>query len=283
MVEKAALVTGSSSGIGQATALALAREGYHVLAAMRDPNRAADLLDLAATQNDADRIEVLALDLLQDTETIEATVRSAVRGVGTLDVLVNNAGTAEGGAVEEIPVPLWRRVMETNFFGPLACIRAVLPGMRERGSGAILNVTSINGRVSGAGGGPYSASKFALEALSEALRLEMLPFGVTVVIIQPGLYKTGIWGRPYEVNRDPHSPYVALNREMAEFFEDGWRDPATADPAEVGRLVCAILRERHPTLRYPVGRVGGGMLAKELIDFWIQRPWEEVEARYREE
>jgi len=283
MVERAALVTGSSSGIGQATALALAREGYHVVAAMRDPNRAGDLLDSAAAQNDADRIEVLTLDLLQDTDTIEATVRSAVRGVGNLDVLVNNAGTAEGGAVEEIPVRLWRRVMETNFFGPLACIRAVLPGMRERGSGAILNVTSINGRVSGAGGGPYSASKFALEALSEALRLEKLPFGVTVAIIQPGLYRTGIWGRPYEVNRDPHSPYAALNREMAEFFEDGWREPATADPAEVGQLVCAILRERHPTLRYPVGRVGGGMPAKELIDFWIQRPWEEVEARYREE
>ncbi len=281
--EKTALVTGSSSGVGQATALALAREGYYVLAAMRDPNRAADLLDAASSQGDADRIEVVGLDLLQNSEIIEATVRSAVRRVGHLDVLVNNAGTAEGGAVEEIPVRLWRRVMETNFFGPLACIRAAVPGMREQGSGAIVNVTSINGRVSGAGGGPYAASKFALEALSEALRLEMNPFGVTVVIIQPGLYKTAIWGRPYEVNRDPKSPYAALNRDMAEFFENGWRDPAVADPAEVGQLVCAILREDHPTLRYPIGRVGGGLSARELIDFWIKRPWEEVEARYRDE
>lgn len=248
---------------------------------MRDPTKASHLLECASAQGDADRIEVLALDLLQSTDTIEATVRSAVRRVGHLDVLVNNAGTAEGGAVEEIPMRLWRRVMDTNFFGPLACIRAVLPGMREQGSGAILNVTSINGRVSVAGGGPYSASKFALEALSEALRLEMLPFGVTVVVIQPGIYKTAIWGRPYEVNRDPNSPYAELNRGMADFFEHGWRDPAVGDPAEVGQLVCAILRESHPTLRYPVGRVGGGMSAKELIDFWVGRPWEEVEARHR--
>lgn len=111
----------------------------------------------------------------------------------------------------------------------------------------------------------------------------MLPFGVTGVIIQPGLYKTAIWGRSYEVNRDSKSPYAALNRGMAEFFEHGWRNPAVADPAEVGRLVGAILRQSHPTLRYPVGRVGDGMSAKELIDFWIKRPWEEVEARYRDE
>ncbi|MGA9776006.1 MAG: SDR family NAD(P)-dependent oxidoreductase [Candidatus Dormiibacterota bacterium] len=152
--EKTALVTGSSSGIGRATALALLRYGYPVIAAMRDPNKAGPLLDAASAQGDADRIEVLVLDLLQDTAVIEATVRSGIRRVGHLDVLVNNAGTAEGGAVEEIPMRLWRRVMETNFFGPLACIRAVLPGMREQGSGAILNVTSINGRVSGAGGSP---------------------------------------------------------------------------------------------------------------------------------
>ncbi len=281
--DRTALVTGSSSGIGQAAALALARDGYYVLAAMRDPNKAGALLDAAAAQGDSDRIEVLVLDLLQTTEVIEETVRSAIGRVGHLDVLVNNAGTAAGGAVEEIPVARWRHVMETNFFGPLACIRAAVPGMREQGSGAILNVTSINGRVSGAGGGPYAASKFALEALAEALRFEMLPFGVTVVVIQPGLYKTAIWGRQYGVNPDPRSPYAALNRDMAEFFEQGWRNPAVADPAEVGQLVCAILREDHPTLRYPVGRVGDGMSAKDLIDFWIQRPWEEVEARHRDE
>lgn len=281
MASQTALVTGSSSGIGQAIALALAQEGYHILAAMRSPEKADNLLAEASALGVASHIEVMFLDLLQGSDAIEARVRAAVLRVGHLDVLVNNAGTAEGGAIEELPDRLWRRVMETNFFGALACMRAAIPGMRERGAGAIINITSINGRVAGAGNGPYSASKFALEAASECLRLEMRPFGVKVAIIQPGQYKTAIWGRPYEVNLDPASPYAALNQGLANFFAHGG-EPYGGDPAEIGRLVCDILRDEHPTLRYPVGQAGGIPVA-DLIDFWIKKPWEVVEARYGED
>jgi len=278
--DRVVVITGASRGIGRAAALEMARAKARLVLIGRDTTALDEVVQ--ETRELGAKAHGYCMDV-REYATVPAMVDWILRKFGTIDVLVNNAGTAEGGAVEEIPVPLWRRVMETNFFGPLACIRAAVPGMREQGSGAILNVTSINGRVSGAGGGPYAASKFALEALAEALRFEMLPFGVTVVVIQPGLYKTAIWGRQYGVNPDPRSPYAALNRDMAEFFEQGWRNPAVADPAEVGQLVCAILREDHPTLRYPVGRVGDGMSAKDLIDFWIQRPWEEVEARHRDE
>ena len=175
MPSKIALVTGCSTGIGRATAVELTKQGYDVVATARRPEQIKDL-DVAQT---------LALDVDDD-----ASVANAVAAVGAVDVLVNNAGFGIDGAVETVPLADVRRVFETNFFGAARMIQAFLPFMRERGSGAIVNVTSVAGIAAGPLSGYYSASKFALEALSESLHLEVGHFGIRVVIIQPGAIET---------------------------------------------------------------------------------------------
>ena len=147
MARPTALVTGSASGMGLATALELARAGYQVAAAVRTLGRADSLLKMADAAGVADRVEPVAMDLLEGSEALKEAAEAVIQGLGHLDVLVNNAGTAELGAVEEVPPRLWRRVMATNFFAPLALIQAALPGMRERQQGVIINVTSFRQRA----------------------------------------------------------------------------------------------------------------------------------------
>lgn len=273
-----ALITGTSSGIGMVTSVEMARQGYHVIASMRDTGKAERLLKLATESGVSERIEIMELDLSIGSEAIESTILDVIERKGHLDVLVNNAGITEVGPVEMVRDDQWRRVMETNFFGALSCIRAVIPHFRERHAGYVINVSSINGRVSGAGNGPYAASKFALEAMSEALRFEMLPFGVKVVIVQPGAFRTDIWGRDYELTLDEGNPY----RDIYKGFSD-WAQIAptvAGDPIEVGRLICQIVADENPTLRYPVGNAGN-VSAGDLIRRYITEPWEKVESEFK--
>jgi NAD(P)-dependent dehydrogenase (short-subunit alcohol dehydrogenase family) len=197
-----AVVTGSSTGIGQASAVTLARAGHTVYATMRNPESGGEELQVIAG-NENLQFRFAALDVNSDE-----SVRSAFAGIlaeaGRIDVLVNNAGVSNMGAVEETPIDVFRAVMETNFFGALRCIQAVLRGMREQRAGCIINITSVAGRFSSAPQAPYSSSKFALEALSECLAQEMKPFGIHVAVVEPGVIATPIFGKvgqpPTETN-----------------------------------------------------------------------------------
>ncbi len=178
------LVTGTSSGIGLQTALALARAGHHVIATMRNPAGAPELEAMARAEGLP--IDIRALDV--DSNESVASCFAAIPG--PLDVLVNNAGLGPHGSVEEVPLEVFRAVMETNYFGAVRCIKAVLPRMRAAGSGCIINVSSVSGRIVASPLGPYAASKFALEAISEALAGEVKAFNIRVAIVEPGIQDT---------------------------------------------------------------------------------------------
>ncbi len=188
-----AIVTGSSTGIGLATAVTLARGGHTVYATMRNPASGGGEI-LGITEKETLPLTVLPMDV-DDDASVKAAVAQVLAQSGRVDVLVNNAGIGIHGSVEELPVAEFKRAMETNFFGALRCIQAVVPGMRERRHGVIVNVSSVAGRFSSAPQAPYSASKWALEAVSEALAQEVKPFGVRVAIVEPGLIATPIFGK----------------------------------------------------------------------------------------
>ena len=182
-----ALITGSSTGIGFATALAFGRAGHKVAAAMRNPARAPELATVAS--NERLPITVYTMDVDADASVSGAIGRIA-KEIGPIDVLVNNAGIERMGSVEELPLTDFRAVMETNYFGVLRCIQAVLPAMRQRRSGCIINLASVAGHIAASPQAPYAASKFALEALSECLAQEAKPFNIRVAIVEPGIIDT---------------------------------------------------------------------------------------------
>ena len=214
-----ALVTGTSSGIELATAVALARAGHVVAATMRNLERAADLRKIAAEEQLA--IDIEALDVGNDASVREAFAAIAARH-GPIDILVNNAGIPGGGAIEETPVESFREVMETNYFGALRCIKEVVPGMRKRRRGTIVNVTSVAGRNASAPLASYAASKWALEALSECLAQEMRAFNVRVAIVEPGVIATAIFGKGQP--QPPDSPYPQ-GRRLGGLFAAALANP----------------------------------------------------------
>jgi NAD(P)-dependent dehydrogenase (short-subunit alcohol dehydrogenase family) len=181
------LVTGTNSGIGLATAMVLGRSGHQVYATLRNPSRASQLTDRVAAERLS--VSVLTMDVDSD-ESVTQTIGRIYAEGGRIEALVNNAGIGLVGSVEELPIGAFRAVMETNYFGALRCIRAVLPRMREQRNGCIVNVASVSGRVAASPFAPYTASKFALEALSEVLAQEVKPFNVRVAIVEPGIIDT---------------------------------------------------------------------------------------------
>jgi NAD(P)-dependent dehydrogenase (short-subunit alcohol dehydrogenase family) len=187
-----AFVTGTSTGIGLATAISLARAGHIVYAGMRNPQRHGELHEAVARENLG--IRIVAHDVDDDASARDAIGR-ALAEAGRIDVLVTNAGIGTMGSAEETSLSDFRSTMETNFFGALRCTQAVLPRMRERGSGCIVNVTSVAGRIAMSPQAPYASSKWALEALSECLAQEVKGFGIRVAIVEPGVIATPILGK----------------------------------------------------------------------------------------
>jgi NAD(P)-dependent dehydrogenase (short-subunit alcohol dehydrogenase family) len=240
-----ALVTGSSTGIGQATAISLARAGYVVHAAMRNPAAAGELEKVAA----AEGLDIRPIKLDVDDD---ASVAGAFAAVGQVDVLINNAGIGGGYSVEETPLWVFRGVMETNYFGILRCTQAVLPQMRERKSGLIVNVTSLSGRVAIAPQAAYAASKFAVEAISECLAQEMKPFGVRVAVVEPGLILTPIFGKAPASPAPADSPYPHSRRIGAAVVA---AMPHGSSPFLVGDLIAGIATGTSEQLRYRVGHL----------------------------
>jgi NAD(P)-dependent dehydrogenase (short-subunit alcohol dehydrogenase family) len=249
-----AVVTGTSTGIGFATTVHLARHGYRVFAGMRNLAKA-DPLRAAAAEGRLP-IEVIELDVTSPASVDRAF--EAVSGHGPVDVLVNNAGIGGATPLELTPEDEHRRMFETNYFGAIRCIKAVLPAMRERRQGAIVNVTSIAGLVTIPNQIPYSASKWALECAGEALAHEVARFGIRVVNIEPGVVKTNIFDNSAEATRyDKASPYQPIMRRNGKFYAAGFRDPAWPD--EVAETILAAISSAEYRLRWPVGKDAIGL------------------------
>lgn len=227
-----------------ATAIVLARAGHRVFATMRNPEAAPELAKIA--EADGLPIEVSQLDVDCDKSVKEAF--AAITESNPIDVLVNNAGVETKGSIEELDLSEFKRVMETNYFGALRCIKAVLPQMRERRNGCIINVTSVAGRISSSPLGPYAASKFALEALSEALAQEAKMFNIRVAVVQPGIIDTDMARR---IGDKPNgSPYPHQHR-FAGLFTATLKNPAS--PFLVAEKISDIVDSGTWQLRHPVG------------------------------
>jgi NAD(P)-dependent dehydrogenase (short-subunit alcohol dehydrogenase family) len=238
-------ITGASSGFGQAFASYALSRGYNVVATARNP---AKLGGLAAKS--PDRALALALDVNQ-RGAAEAAIAAARERFGRIDVLINNAGSGILGAVEETPEHELRALMDTNFFGAASLIRAVLPTLRAQRSGAIVNISSMGGQLSFAGFGAYSATKFALEGLSEALAQEVAGFGIKVLIVEPGSFRTNLLGsgtRRMPALED-YAKSVGGTREYVERQHGG----QAGDPAKAAAAIDQALRDENTPLRLQLG------------------------------
>jgi len=241
------LITGSSTGIGLATALAFGRAGHTVAAAMRNPTRAPELANIAARE--ALPITVFTMDVDSDASVAESVAQIA-NSLGPIDVLVNNAGIERMGSVEQLSLADFRAVMETNYFGVIRCIQAVLPSMRARRSGCIINIASVAGKIAMSPMASYTASKYALEALSECLAQEVKPFGIRVAIVEPGIIDTAMSRHIGTSDTSAPSQYPQ-QRRTAGLFAAVLTNPAS--PSLVADKVVEIATGGSWQLRHPVG------------------------------
>ena len=250
-------VTGTSTGIGFATALHFARHGHRVVATMRDLAKAGPLQDAARAEGLP--LVVRELDVTR-LDSVARAVAATVEGEGPIDVLVNNAGIGGATPLELTPEAEHRAMFETNYWGAIRMIQAVLPSMRERKTGCIVNVTSIAGRVATPNQIAYSASKHALAAASEALAHEVHAFGIRVAIIEPGVIQTAIFENSAGATRyDKTSPYRQIMRRNGKLFAAGFRNPG--QPEAVAEAIHEAVTTKAPRLRYPVGVDALGLAA----------------------
>src|SRR5680860_546611 len=239
------LITGCSTGIGFAIAETLARNGYHVYATMRNPQKAPELAKLAKKENLP--LKVLTMDV-DDEASVKSAVNEVLSNSGQIDILVNNAGIAIVGSVEELPFDVFQATMQTNYFGTLRCIQAVLPAMRKRNNGHIINITSVSGKLYGPCFGSYTASKAAVEALSESLAGEAGRFGIRISVVEPGVIDTPIITKLGD--RKVQSEYPGHFRMEAYLKASASHHVM---PSEVAETVLAIANGEKTAFRNPVG------------------------------
>jgi short-subunit dehydrogenase len=255
---RVALVTGASSGIGAETALLLRKSGFSVYAAAR---RAERMQSLAGAG-----ISVLSMDIT-DESSRTAGVERIIAEAGQVDVLVNNAGYGSYGSVEDVPLAEARRQFEVNVFGLARLIQLVLPGMRAQHGGKIINVSSIGGKFYEPLGGWYHATKFAVEGLSDSLRVELKPFGIDVVLIEPGPIRTE-WGaiaRAGMLRSSADTAYAGQARSVARMLETADNSRASSGPQVVARKIVKAATARNPRARYPVGRGAGTIVRARKV------------------
>lgn len=252
---KSVLITGATDGLGKAAAILLAQRGYLVFAAGRSREKRAQLDALAREKNLP--LETLGLDVCND-DSVQPAVAQVIARAGAIDVLFNNAGVNYSAAVEDLRLEDWRRQFETNFFGVLRVTQAVVPHMRQRRQGRVLMMSSVSGFLTAPTQGAYSASKFALEAMSNALRLELQSFGIQVVLIEPGYIITGIQQAAMDLSgpylQNSSSPYAPL---YASFLESvtASRKASETTPEDCARIILQAIESPHPKIRYPVTRL----------------------------
>lgn len=271
MNKKIAVITGASSGFGLLTTLELAKKNYLVIATMRNLEKQVDLISQATKLNLQQNIKVQQLDVT-DQSSIH-NFQLFLKDMNRVDLLINNAGYATGGFVEEIPVEEYRKQFETNLFGAISITQLVLPYMRKQKSGKIINISSISGQVGFPGLSPYVSSKYALEGWSESLRLEVKPFGIDVALLEPGSYNTNIWevGKQLAENQsDTTSPYKEYMDKIQKHINNG--NDTLGNPMDVANKIIEIAEARRTTLRYPIGKGVKFMIFAKKVLPW--RLWE---------
>ena len=254
-MDQVTVVTGANSGIGRATAVTLAQRGHRVFGTLRSLAKAEKLSALA--KQAGVELTLVVMDVADD-DSVRNGMQEILARAGRVDHLVNNAGVGGNAVLEECPVSLYADVMNVNLYGAVRCIQAVLPQMRARRSGTIVNVSSVVGRVAAIGQQPYFTSKWALEGMSEGLAQELAPFGIRVALVQPGITKSAIFAK----NTDgPNSTgaYDAHYRRLFQFYAVGIAQ--ATDPFEVGAVVHEAITTTEPKLRYTVS-----WGAEEMID-----------------
>ncbi|HDR8452364.1 TPA: SDR family oxidoreductase [Bacillus cereus] len=271
MNKKIAIITGASSGFGLLTTLELAKKDYLVIATMRNLEKQGTLLSQVTQLNLQQNIKVQQLDVT-DQNSIH-NFQLFLKEINRIDLLINNAGYANGGFVEEIQVEEYRKQFETNLFGAISITQLVLPYMRKQRSGKIINISSISGQVGFPGLSPYVSSKYALEGWSESLRLELKAFGIDVALIEPGSYNTNIWevGKQLATNQsDTTSPYKEYMDKIQKHINSG--SDTFGNPIDVAKKVVDIAEAKRTTLRYPIGKGVKFMILARKILPW--RLWE---------
>ena len=247
-MEKVALVTGSSSGIGYETALALARDGYQTFASMRDTSKAKELTK--AADNEKLPIRILALDVDKEESIVDA-IKEIISDVGRIDVLVNNAGYGQFGCTEDVTVDEFRKQFETNFFSVVRIIQEVAPFMRKQGSGIIVNISSVAGRMGLPGSPAYISSKFALEGLGECLRYELGMFGIKTTLIEPGVIKTKFFESMKISDSKTDPKYKQLTDKMLAGFK--MMVEMGSPSSQVADVVIKAIHDKEILPRYIVG------------------------------
>ncbi|MDC7220276.1 MAG: oxidoreductase [Spirochaetales bacterium] len=254
---KVIIVTGASSGIGKATALQLIEEGHIVYGAARRVDMMTDIVEAGG--------KAVSLDLTNHDQ-VRTEVAGILEAEGRVDVLVNNAGYAVYGPVEEVSYEQAKRQFEVNLFGLAEITKAILPGMRIQGSGTIVNVTSVGGKVYTPLGAWYHASKHALEGWSDCLRLEVKQFDIDVVIVEPGVIKTGFKDAMDELFEDSNGPYKEMKSLIARMME-GTQEPGQySEPTVIARTISKAIKVKRPKTRYAAGKMAKqSLLGRKLL------------------
>ncbi len=267
---KVAIVTGSSGGIGYETALILARNGFRTYASMRNLEKGKTISDIAAKEEL--ELHTVKLDVTDERSVTDA-IKTIKADAGRIDVLVNNAGYGLAGSLEDLSMSEIKAQFETNVFGLIRVTQAVLPTMREQKSGIIVNISSIGGKVAIPLQSPYHSTKFAVEGLSESIAYDLEPFGIKVVIIEPGAIKTNFeTGMVVAQNtQNPKSPYYNTMQKLQSSINSHFKNGTT--PAKVAEVILNAITTPNPNLRYTVGE-DAAMIAqkrKDLTDLEFQK------------
>ena len=278
------LITGCSTGIGLATAVHLAAHGHTVYASIRD-EASGDALLAAAAEAGAE-VAVLSLDV-NDPESIRDGVDHVLATAGGLDVLVNNAGVGDLSTVEETTDAGLLQMFQTNVFGPIAMIRAVLPTMRSAGSGTIVNVSSVSARIVSALSGPYAATKYAMEAITQAVAVEGAAYGIRSFAIEPGFIRTPMLTKALSTLPVRGGPYDTVASFIRSLYEDGL--DGGGDPSDVAKAIATAIESEDATIQRPVGPAANWIIAGRdaaqdgaWIDLWKSRTQEEFGEGFQE-
>jgi NAD(P)-dependent dehydrogenase (short-subunit alcohol dehydrogenase family) len=258
--ENVALITGSSSGIGFETALLLARNGFLTYASMRNLEKSKNITEIANREELP--LQVIQLDV-NDNRSVKEAIDKVVAENQRIDVLVNNAGYGLFGSLEDLSIEEIKVQFETNFFGAVRVTQQVLPVMRKQKNGTIVNISSVGGRIGIPSLSAYHSTKFALEGLSESMSYELEPFGIRVVLIEPGFIRTNIMNSSIIAKKalDPKSPYFSLTQQLERSFKSAMENAsASSPPEEVAKIVLQAVTSESPKLRYAVGNDAADMI-----------------------
>jgi NAD(P)-dependent dehydrogenase (short-subunit alcohol dehydrogenase family) len=263
---KVALVTGANGGFGKLIAIELIRAGYDVIATMRSRDNGIELEEAVKLLQLEKQLHVVEMDVTNETQ-VSSVHKWVSQNFQRIDVLINNAGYSQGGFITDLSIEEWKQQYDTNVLGIIRATKFFLPLIRESSNGKIINISSVSGYFGFPGLGPYCSSKFAVEGLSESLRLELLRDNIFVSLVEPASYRTGIWEKGLEIGTDIKDEDT-LKKNAYEFAKQAYHN--AGDPLEVAKLVRKICVAKRPKLRYQVGKGARSLwFIRKLVPWFI--------------